>query len=146
MTNFGTYAHFNLYLVNWISVGGMEFAFNNDGLTSDGAEALCTTIGGKLYEPRDASVMQDVTNQAKTAGINEFWIGINDKDQEGTFVYSSDKTPLSITNWAFGEPNNAHDQGEHCAVIRTHDGTWVDLHCTDYERSTVCMRAPGKYF
>ena len=28
----------------------MEFAFINDGLTSDGAEALCTTIGGKLYE------------------------------------------------------------------------------------------------
>ena len=125
MTNFGTYTLFNLYLVNWISLGGMEFAFDNDGLTSDGAEALCTTIGGKLYEPRDASVMQDVTNQAKTAGINESWIGINDKDQEGTFVYSSDKTPLSITNWAAGEPNNGN-QGEHCAVIRTHDGTWVD--------------------
>ena len=133
------------HLESWISLGGMEFAFYNDGLTSDGAEALCTTIGGKLYEPRDASVLQGVTNQAKTAGIKGFWIGINDVVQEGTFLYSSDKTPLSITNWAAGEPNNVN-QGEHCAVIRTHDGTWVDLHCTDYERSTVCMQAPGKYF
>ena len=145
MTNFGTYTLFNLYLVNWISLGGMEFAFDNDGLTSDGAEALCTTIGGKLYEPRDASVMQDVTNQAKTAGINEFWIGINDKDQEGTFVYSSNNAPLLFTNWASGEPNN-HDQVEDCAIIKSSNGKWNDLHCTDNERSTVCMRAPGKYF
>ena len=88
MTNFGTYTLFNLYLVNWISLGGMEFAFDNDGLTFDGAEALCTTIGGKLYEPRDARIMQDVINHAASVGIIEFWIGINDKNHEGTFVYS----------------------------------------------------------
>jgi len=63
-------------------------------------------MGGILYEPRDQSVMKSVTSLAKKANLGEFWIGIHDMDNEGTFVYDSDNSPLSFTNWNSGEPNN----------------------------------------
>ena len=52
--------------------------------------AFCAGKGGKLYEPRNANTMNDVSNQAKARGIGDFWLGIHDKNEEGTFVYVSD--------------------------------------------------------
>ena len=128
--------------INLIGVSGAQFAFYNDAVNYYVAKIICTNIGGILYEPRDQDVMQIVINQAQTASLGEFWIGINDMENEGTFVYDSDSSPLSFTNWKSGEPNNANS-GEDCAIVNFY-GKWVDLHCTDYKRSTVCVREIGK--
>ena len=51
-------------------------------------------MGGILYEPRDQNVMESVISLAKKANLGELWIGIHDMDNEGTFIYDSDKSKL----------------------------------------------------
>ena len=99
-------------------------------------------MGGILYEPRDQSVMDSVISQAQTENLGEFWIGIHDKDNEGTFVYDSDKSTLSFTKWNSGEPND-WGSGEDCAAV-DESGHWNDLPCADFQRSYICIRETGK--
>ena len=56
-----------------------------------------------------------------------FWIGVNDIDEEGTFV-STDGSPLTYTNWKSGEPND-YGSGED-AVVKHSDGFWNDVPST----------------
>lgn len=44
------------------------------------------------------------------------WIGANDNAQESNFVWESDNTSLTFTDWNTGDPNNA-DPGEDCAAM-----------------------------
>jgi hypothetical protein len=65
----------------------------------------------------------------------EFWIGINDRNVEGTFVWQSGR-PVTYTNWASGEPNNSG--GEDCTEYYTSNGLWNDEGCTDQDIAFVC--------
>merc|ERR1719270_2039292 len=126
---------------HWIKVSGVDgaqFAFNNNKVNYDTAKQSCTNIGGILYEPRDQSVMKSVISLAKKANLGEFWIGIHDMDNEGTFIYDSDKSKLSFTNWNSGEPNN-WGSGEDCAAVDG-SGNWNDLPCADFQRSYICIK------
>merc|ERR1719367_104490 len=78
--------------INLSGVHGSQFAFYNNKVNYDTAKQSCTNMGGILYEPRDQSVMEIVISQAQTENLGEFWIGIHDMDNEGTFVYDSDKS------------------------------------------------------
>ena len=53
-----------------------------------------------------------------------FWIGVNDIDEEGTFV-SIDGRGVSYINWKIGQPDN-WSSGEDAVVIRQ-DGFWGDV-------------------
>jgi hypothetical protein len=39
-------------------------------------------------------------------GVNNIWVGLNDVDVEGTFVWTSGE-PFTFANWALGEPTNS---------------------------------------
>ena len=53
------------------------------------------------------------------------WIGINDIEQEGSFV-AVDGREISWTNWGTGEPNG--DANENAVEIRTNFGNvWNDI-------------------
>ena len=77
---------------------------------------------------------------AQTENLGDFWIGIHDRNHEGTFVYESDNALLSSINWGAGEPND-NTSGEDCVEVKT--GNRNDIHCTE-ERSYVCTRDTGK--
>lgn len=51
-----------------------------------------------------------------------FWIGFTDRDTEGVFTWASGE-PVSFTNWAPGEPNNAGD--EDFGLLNYHYGVGV---------------------
>ena len=57
------------------------------------------------------------------------WLGLNDLDQEGTWVWS-DRTALSLANWKAGQPNNFGDMDEDCVGMIIMDGTWGDTPCS----------------
>ncbi|CAG0907844.1 unnamed protein product [Cyprideis torosa] len=44
------------------------------------------------------------------------WIGFNDLDSEGAFVWS-DGSPSEYTNWFRDEPNNGDGRNQDCAII-----------------------------
>ncbi|XP_063963415.1 uncharacterized protein LOC129273234 [Lytechinus pictus] len=63
----------------------------------------------------------------RTFEMNSYWIGYNDLDEEGTWVWT-DGTVTSYTNWNSGEPSGG---SEHCGALRwSSDGTWNDAHCS----------------
>ena len=96
-------------------------------------------MGGKLAEPRKQTTNDFFTDVANENGIQDsYWFGINDISEEGVFVYESNDEPITWTNWASGEPNNAggHGQGD---CVRLKEGKWYDLGC-DSIRPYVCER------
>ena len=62
--------------------------------------------------------------------INGWWIGFNDLDAEGVYVWMSGES-FDYVNWALSEPNNYAD-AEHCGSlvswVKVHG--WNDLSCT----------------
>ncbi len=60
----------------------------------------------------------------------QIWIGLNDLDTEGTFVWE-DNTPLGFTSWKPGDPNNMWNL-EHCVEVNYEQrGYWNDIGCGD---------------
>ena len=41
---------------------------------------------------------------------DEFWLGIHDKNEEGTWVYASDNSTIEFKKWAYGEPSDSAQQ------------------------------------
>ena len=120
----------------------VEFTFVGDKVDFEEAKSFCVQNGAKLFEPRDANILKNVIDQAKTQEIGNFWLGIHDIAQEGTFVYASDNTAIEFDDWAYGEPNNVGKK-EDCAVVGS-NGKWNDLPCTGQKRSIVCAKELGK--
>ncbi|XP_063438722.1 collectin-11-like [Mytilus trossulus] len=58
------------------------------------------------------------------------WIGATDNEQESNFVWESDNTSLTFTDWNPNEPNNAAP-GEDCASMgKRWDYRWNDWACS----------------
>lgn len=112
------------------------------------AEAYAQTLGGHLVtlNDRDEELWVKDTFGTET----QYWIGFNDIDSEGTWVWSSGE-PVTYTNWDPYEPNNCCDCPdpslppicEDAAVmnwpspdIGGHD-SWNDLHPAGYAPAVI---------
>jgi len=87
-----------------------------DGPSWTQAEANAVKLGGHLVTINDAEENLFVSNiflknspwsiRAAASDIeNNHWIGLSDKDNEGTYRWISGE-PVTYTNWASNEPNN----------------------------------------
>ena len=65
-----------------------------------------------------------------------WWVGLTDKWQEGTFVWESGHQ-LSIQQWNGREPNDA-GSGEDCTQFN--NGGLNDNSCTDSKATVVCQK------
>ncbi|MBU1068908.1 hypothetical protein KJ975_04985, partial [Myxococcota bacterium] len=100
------------------------------------AEADCVAQGGHLASIHDAGTQDTIAATALGIVGQNWWIGANDLDSEGTFTWT-DGTPFDATFWADGEPNNA-DGWENCAHLASWaGGRWNDIPC-DYSMYYVC--------
>ncbi|XP_062600822.1 neurocan core protein-like [Saccostrea cucullata] len=57
------------------------------------------------------------------------WIGANDIDTEGEFIWSKSKENVRFFNWHPNEPNNGVFFNQDCAVL-LHTGQWDDGTCS----------------
>merc|ERR1712238_25099 len=82
----------------WVSIGGKNYDFNPAAQTQSEARARCIRLGGKLFEPKDATTNRDVFVQAgaKLIGGNNLWIGVSDVGTEDSFTYLSDGTLVNF--------------------------------------------------
>ena len=59
------------------------------------SKALCHSIGGILPEPRDQQENRFVAQMSST----RIWLGMNNKDGKGHWVWESDKSRVEWVNW-----------------------------------------------
>lgn len=77
--------------------------------------------------PKDETTNSLIASYINQAGLSRVFIGINDLEKEGHYVYS-DRSPMQTFNkWRQGEPNNAYDE-EDCAEMVS-SGGWNDVSC-----------------
>ncbi|XP_061551940.1 lactose-binding lectin l-2-like [Phycodurus eques] len=91
------------------------------------AEIACLSLGGNLASIRNA-VEDEVVSAliVRFASTENAWIGYNDIDTEGTFVWT-DGTPPNTFNDFIGVPSNPNDD---CVqTFGTTLSNWDDLDC-----------------
>ena len=111
-------------------------------VTATWNEALtaCEDEGGtlaRIADSSDDSLAADLV--AAISSYPEFWVGYNDIDSEGTFVWS-DGGAVTYTNWRSTEPNDSG--GEDCTQVET-GGLWNDMPCDYSSTSYVCQKDAG---
>ncbi|XP_063858534.1 uncharacterized protein LOC135099855 isoform X1 [Scylla paramamosain] len=72
---------------------------------------------------------------------SDAWIGLNDKNTEGNYVWT-DGSPATFTEWFNGEPNNV--KNEDCTEMRkSMDFWWNDSSCSN-KKSVLCEKPATK--
>lgn len=82
--------------------------------------------GGILAEPRSSD--EDTALISEYGSVN-YWMGMNDKVSEGTFVYESDGASLVYTNWHVSMPDDGLFGGEDCVQYALAYSPWNDIPC-----------------
>ncbi|KAJ7338085.1 hypothetical protein JRQ81_010642 [Phrynocephalus forsythii] len=92
-------------------------------------EALthCRIRDGILAMPKDEVANAAISDYISQSGFFRVFIGLNDMENEGQFIYA-DRTPLqNYSNWKEGEPQN--ESGEEDCVEMLSTGKWNDTEC-----------------
>ena len=116
---------------------GVAYLFCDLGRQWPEARSLCEQYGHALVSIGSATEDEWVRNQLRQFGDGNAWIGANDADVEGQWVWVTGE-PMGYTGWRDGEPNN-DDGGEHCGAYDV-DGSgtgWFDTEC-DRDFRFVC--------
>lgn len=112
------------------------YFINPQFMTGPQAQAYAQTFGANLISVQSAAENADLVQALSNQGYasNVIWIGYSDAVTEGSYVWY-DGAPLSYSNWAPGEPNDAGGV-EDCTQIYP-DGSWNDLNCAGYNSLSV---------
>ena len=117
--------------------------FSHSSINRNDARVNCQTWGGDLASIASAGENAAVDSIRSSSADGFCWIGLNDFDTEGTFVWS-DGSGSSYRNWAVGQPNNFND--EDCAFVLPI--FWDDLPCSHtlpcYYCSILIGKSPAK--
>lgn len=89
----------------------------------------------KLAAPCNANQNAEIVQLLITEDLNQFWLGISDNADEGTWRDMNENI-VSHENWHAGQPNGG--AGTNCAaMLKSWGGTWNDDSC--YKRKQyVC--------
>merc|ERR1711976_2565 len=125
--------------------------FSNQLANYDDAQANCQSMGGQLFEPQTLIENNQVYELMEAKGRDSpygHWIGINDKAQEGTFVYASSDIPIAFEHWGsfpWGQQPDDGGVNEDCVCFVSSTlsngpkNAWNDLHCNGNLRY-ICQK------
>nr|XP_039249899.1 C-type lectin lectoxin-Thr1-like [Styela clava] len=107
------------------------------------AKANCKRYGGNLASAgiRDENIRREILPLVKSGGYKT-WIGLNDIQEENTFIWEDGVTATAgSTPWHEGEPNN-FDGNEDCVeVVRRSNWELNDNICT-HQYKYLCEIEP----
>lgn len=108
------------------------------------ADAYCKELGGALARVDNKAQNKKLYAAAMERSKVRWWIGLNDRREEGTFVWA-DSAPAGYTNWNKGEPDNdACNQDCACLKEDSKNARWHDTHCGAH-RPFICRAGPESY-
>ena len=112
--------NFNSILV---AFNGNEYQLTTSSQTWAEAQAEAESLGGNLVTINDIIEQQWIS---QTFGTEEtFWIGLNDSDNEGEFVWSSGED-VTYTNWRANQPDNYNNREDFTLINWNGDPRWND--------------------
>ncbi|MFN3199056.1 MAG: lectin-like protein [Bradymonadia bacterium] len=114
---------------------GRDYAICWDRYSFDEAVAVCQGLGMQLARMDDAATTEWLWRQGHAIRRQGYWIGLDDRDQEGAFVWPDGGRPL-YAPWNSGEPND-YGSGEDCAHMLTWGPFWNDNRCSA-EMGVMC--------
>ncbi len=104
------------------------------------ARDFCDGAGFNLAAIGDDAEDAYLYGQLRAAGLDDTWIGLNDRQTEEEFVWSNGE-PFVYNNWDDGEPNDS--RGEDCVIILMSPperaSFWDDRPC-DRNYPFICER------
>lgn len=109
----------------WSYFGGICYATSHSCKNWTEAQQTCQTYNANLINVKNQE--ENVYVQHRLNGAKG-WIGLSDRDSEGTFVWS-DNQPNNFTYWAKNQPNNLKNEDcVHTLGVR-HSFMWNDVGC-----------------
>jgi hypothetical protein len=103
-------------------------------LTWEQASSACQSEGRELASIHDMHTLEHLNfAMAERIGMEHFWIGLNDRQDEGQFVWT-DGSPLDFEHWG---PESPKPWGEHEDCVFSAFHGWMDVPCEE-ERPYLC--------
>ena len=97
----------------------------------------CKSMNAKLAEPMSTEENENLATQLTgITAFSRYWIGITDKETEGTFKYASDSSEVEFTSWRSGQPNNRWPKLD-CVVFK--NGQWNTANCENRVFPYICQ-------
>ncbi|XP_019639599.1 PREDICTED: uncharacterized protein LOC109481455 [Branchiostoma belcheri] len=128
-------------IASYVSFDGVCYKDFAELKTYDQAKQTCAADGGMIAMPKNSAINTFIHNLAR-GGTR--WIGLNDIDNEGQWVFEDGQTLASsgYANWNGGEPNNGGGD-EDCAAVFHTTHIWNDARCTVSKVAFICQLAQG---
>ncbi|GFO06689.1 mannose-binding protein c [Plakobranchus ocellatus] len=95
----------------------------------------CAEAGGYVLEFERLEEQIFVTRFIKSIGPGEYYIGANDEETEGTFVYYNSHKNVTNVQWAEGEPKSSAEN-EDCVQLT--DSGLINVSCGRVAK-VICM-------
>ena len=100
------------------------------------AQSSCAIRGGDLTSITTERE-NNYLNTIITSSVGNYWIGLNDRDVEGTYTWT-DGTTVSYTNWS-STPSD--DTNSNCVQINyAGNGMWESVNCDMTLNAFLCKR------
>jgi hypothetical protein len=126
--------------------GGHVYSFCSALVNWGEADDACADRGAELATIEDAAENAWLTERARFHRRAPAWMGLNDEDREGTWVWDAGGDLGSYRPWQSGEPNDGGECWgceENCGALGFFAGadTWNDFGCYE-DLAYVCERTP----
>ncbi|XP_069129322.1 uncharacterized protein [Argopecten irradians] len=117
----------------WVPFNRKCFYFDS-ARSLDANVELCEGMNAKLVRADNEEVNSFLRSEVSRRGLTYVWIGANDKDVEGEWVWGHGD-PASFTDWRDGDPDNWGN--EDCAIISIQG--WHDVSCSSTFPISTCQ-------
>ncbi|MGD2067986.1 MAG: Ig-like domain-containing protein [Gemmatimonadota bacterium] len=119
------------FRASWVHDGAL-YLQTEQTFDWEGARRMAESLGGSLVIVQDQAEMNALLDHADGG-----WIGLRDRDQEGTFTWVDGSLP-GFTAWAAGQPNGGASID--CVAVDSGSLLWVDRGCEDGVRAIFEFR------
>ncbi|XP_075886997.1 CD209 antigen-like isoform X2 [Nelusetta ayraudi] len=123
----------------WTRFSGSCYSLSTQALSWEKAREFCIKEGANLVTIDNAEEQEFVSEKI----TGDTWIGLNDREEEGTWKWAMDNSPLIHPFWSENQPDNGgQNQGwgeEDCVHLQLWSKKWNDLRC-NYSTNCMCEK------
>ncbi|XP_070552180.1 cell surface hyaluronidase-like isoform X2 [Ptychodera flava] len=125
--------------VGWTEYNGRCYLYVSTPSTYAEASEFCAIMEGATLATASTNAAQNFLYEFAVDQNTNLWIGLDDKAEEGKFVWQTDATEGSLMNWASKEPNSG--EGNNCVMLVKSSGLWKAVNCESLSRFVcqVCL-------